>query len=92
MKPHLQRIKSQPSVDFDNKLSVHHETSGREVLQHRDNFREVAPEWFAGLGPQIDRVPALERKTAKSIPFRLILPKPLIRKLIHRTRLHRRGV
>src|SRR6185437_15460730 len=60
------------------------------MLQHRDHLRKIAAKWLARFRAQLDGVTFLEREAAKTVPFRLVLPRAVInRQRRRRCRLHR---
>src|SRR5438876_695647 len=55
-----------------------------------DDFGEIAGERLSGLRLQLNGVAVLERKAAKAIPLRLVLPDRALGDLVDEKRLHRR--
>ena len=76
--------------DGDRNLAVQDEIVWRERPDSGDDFGEIAGERLAGLRLQLNGVAVLERKAAKAIPLRLVLPDRALGDLVDEKRLHRR--
>lgn len=90
MQAHLQGVEGEAPVDLDHQFAVEDEHVRLQPAQEGDDLREEAPERLAGFRPYIDFVAGLERKAAKAVPLRLILPCVAARKLGRGSGLHRR--
>src|SRR4051812_16580112 len=91
MNPLEERIEGEASRFVgDHEFPIEHEPFCSELLDVRDDFREVASEGLARFRLQLHASAIAENKAAKAIPFRLVLPFAARWDFIDGKRFHRR--
>ena len=91
MQPRLQRVERDPPRSITSSPSTTNPVAA--VALRGDNFRKIAPERLAGLGPQLDSRPRLKGEIAETVPFRFVLPGTIgVRDGVGRFCFHRRRV
>src|SRR6266487_1064450 len=85
-----QVVEREGAVLRHHDLAVEDKGVGLESEGCLDQVGEIARERAAGLGLENDVSSVAEQQTAKSVPFRLVLPATSGRDLVGRERLHRR--
>jgi hypothetical protein len=75
MNPLQQRIEREASILLrHHDLAVEHKNLGVHCARRLDEFREITGERLPRFRLQFDAVTVAEHETAKTIPFRLVLP------------------